>query len=64
MENKTEEQQKLYVEKQIKINSELVKGFEKFKVFTLEELDTMFPKMNLIKKGKTIIYDKNLEIKN
>lgn len=64
LENKTKEQQQEYVNQQIKINAELVKGFEKFKVFTLEELDVLFPKMLLIKKNKTIIYDKNLVVKN
>lgn len=64
LENKTKEQQQEYVNQQIKINAELVKGFEKFKVFTFEELDVLFPKMLLIKKNKTIIYDKNLVVKD
>jgi hypothetical protein len=55
LENKTKEQQLELVKYNIKVNGELANQFKGFKVLTLEELDMMFPKMNLIKNGKEIV---------
>jgi hypothetical protein len=55
LQNKTKEQQLELVKENQKINGELANQFKGFKVLTLEELDMMFPKMNLIKNGKEIV---------
>lgn len=55
LENKTEEEKLKLLNDNIRINGELANQFKGFKVLTIEELDVMFPKMNLIKNGKKIV---------
>jgi len=50
---KTKQQQQKIVNANIKINDKAFKGFEKFEVLTLAEVQTMFTKMKLVKKPVT-----------